>query len=229
MRIYFVRHGHPDYSKDCLTELGHKHAAAAAERLKDSGIERIYASTMGRAWQTAEHTAKKLGIDEITPCEFAREISWGAMNDEPIEEKGHPWLLTAKTIREGGVLSDQAWRTRENYCNNKLLQTTAHVIEGLDAWLESLGYRREGEFYRVMEERPYQTVALFGHGTASATVFSHLFNIPLPQIIGLLYIDYTCVIVVELPDRPGELVFPKLVSTDAHHIAGLEIENVYGN
>jgi hypothetical protein len=86
-----------------------------------------------------------------------------------------------------------------------------------------------GEFYRVMEEQPYKTVALFGHGTASATVFSHLFNIPLPQIIGLLYIDYTCVIVVELPDRPGELVFPKLVSTDAHHIAGLEIENVYGN
>ena len=38
MRIIFVRHGHPNYVNDCLTELGHKHAAAAAERLKDEGI-----------------------------------------------------------------------------------------------------------------------------------------------------------------------------------------------
>ena len=33
MRIVFVRHGHPNYEKDCLTELGHRHAEAAALRL----------------------------------------------------------------------------------------------------------------------------------------------------------------------------------------------------
>ncbi len=27
MRIIFVRHGHPNYERDCLTELGVKHAA----------------------------------------------------------------------------------------------------------------------------------------------------------------------------------------------------------
>jgi len=35
MRIIFVRHGHPNYEKDCLTELGHRQAEAAAQRLKD--------------------------------------------------------------------------------------------------------------------------------------------------------------------------------------------------
>ena len=35
MRILFVRHGHPNYEKDCLTDLGHLHAAAAAERLSE--------------------------------------------------------------------------------------------------------------------------------------------------------------------------------------------------
>ena len=30
MRIVFVRHGHPDYKNDCLTELGHKQAVAIA-------------------------------------------------------------------------------------------------------------------------------------------------------------------------------------------------------
>ena len=228
MRIYFVRHGHPDYTTDTLTALGHKHAAAAAERLKDCGIKRVYASTMGRATQTAEHTAKLLGLDVI-PCDFAREISWGPMDDAPMLDGGHPWLLTARTIKEGKDLFDPDWRERENYCNNKLLMTTDAVITGLDAWLETLGYKREGSFYRVMGEPSCKTVALFGHGTASATVFSHLFNLPLPQVIGLLYIDYTCVTVVELPETAGALVYPKLVSTDAHHIKGLETENVYGN
>ena len=227
MKIYFVRHGHPNYQNDCLTALGNKHAAAAAERLKNCGIERVFSSTMGRAWQTAEYTAQALGLD-ITPCDFAREISWGAINDTPILDGGHPWLLSARTVSEGKTLRDPAWRERENYCNNKLLQTTANVIEGLDAWLGELGYVREGEYYRVASRIPYRAVALFGHGTASATEFSHLFNLPLPQVIGLLSIDYTCVTVIELPDKVGELVYPRLISTDAHHIAGLEAENVYG-
>lgn len=228
MRIYFVRHGHPDYKKNCLTELGHKQASAAAERLKSSGIERVFSSTMGRAWQTAEHTANALGLDVI-PCEFAREISWGPMDDTPMLDGGHPWLLTARTIAQGKNLFDPNWRESEHYCNNKFLMTTENVITGLDAWLETLGYKREGSFYRATGEGKHKTVALFGHGTASATVFSHLFNVPIPQVIGLLYIDYTCVTVVEFPDKVGELVYPKLVSTDAHHIKGLEIENVYGN
>ncbi len=29
MRIIFVRHGHPDYTNDCLTELGHLQAGAS--------------------------------------------------------------------------------------------------------------------------------------------------------------------------------------------------------
>lgn len=60
MRIVFVRHGHPNYKDDCLTELGHLHAKAAADRPKNEGIQKIYSSTCGRAFQTAEYTAKVL-------------------------------------------------------------------------------------------------------------------------------------------------------------------------
>ena len=42
MRIIFVRHGHPDYKNDCLTEVGHLHAEAASERLKGESIQRIF-------------------------------------------------------------------------------------------------------------------------------------------------------------------------------------------
>ena len=38
MRIIFIRHGAPDYARDCLTETGRIQAAAAAERLAGEGI-----------------------------------------------------------------------------------------------------------------------------------------------------------------------------------------------
>ena len=74
MLIYFVRHGHPDYKNDCLTELGKRQAAAAAERLRSSGIEKIISSTNGRAVETAEYTARALGL-EVDARDFLREIS----------------------------------------------------------------------------------------------------------------------------------------------------------
>lgn len=49
MDIYFIRHGHPNYETDSLTELGNKQAKAVSNRLKNCNIERIYSSTMGRA------------------------------------------------------------------------------------------------------------------------------------------------------------------------------------
>ena len=49
MRIIFVRHGEPDYRNDCLTDLGRLQAQAAAERLREEGIEEIWSSPLGRA------------------------------------------------------------------------------------------------------------------------------------------------------------------------------------
>ena len=63
MRIIFVRHGHPDYTKDCLTELGHKQAEAVAERLKDEKIDKFFSSSCGRAYETALHIAEGRGME----------------------------------------------------------------------------------------------------------------------------------------------------------------------
>ncbi|MBE6553132.1 MAG: histidine phosphatase family protein [Ruminococcaceae bacterium] len=92
-----------------------------------------------------------------------------------------------------------------------------------------MGYERAGDYYRVVGNSTNRSVAMFSHGGASGAALSHLFHIPFPQLCGLLHIDFTAVTVVELADRVGELVYPKLLSSDAHHIAGIEIENVYGN
>lgn len=90
MRIILIRHGDPNYEKDCLTELGHKQAAAAAQRLLSEGIDEIYSSPQGRAFQTAEYFSKASGIKDIHILDFIREIRYGR-EGELYDDKWHPW------------------------------------------------------------------------------------------------------------------------------------------
>ena len=114
MRIIFVRHGHPNYEKDCLTALGNKHAEAAAERLREEGIEQIFSSTCGRAYETAEYTAKMLGLP-IIKCDFMREISWGPMENEELFSNGHPWDTVDKMVTDKESLLCPNWREKEPF------------------------------------------------------------------------------------------------------------------
>lgn len=229
MKIYFVRHGHPDYENDCLTELGHKQAEATADRLKDSGIEHIFSSSMGRALQTAKHTAKHLGL-EVSSCDFIREICWNSIDDEPILANGHPWNVANIHVSENKSLFDRDWRKNNPYCRSQVIECIETVTRGLDAWLEELGYKREGEYYRVIGTDTEKTVAMFSHGGASAVALSHMFNIPFPQFCGAAYLDFTSITVVQLPNKTGELIYPKmLLFNDVKHVEGIGGDNFYGN
>ena len=88
MRIIFVRHGHPNYEKDCLTDLGVLHAKAVAQRLKNENepIEKIFSSTCGRALETASFIDSKFGVG-VVGLDFMREIKWGSV-DGAIRDEG---------------------------------------------------------------------------------------------------------------------------------------------
>ena len=229
MRIIFVRHGHPNYINDCLTELGHKHAAAAAERLKEEGISAIYSSTCGRAYETAEYTAKQYGLP-IVKCEFMREISWGSVDNEPIIFDGHPWSTVDNMVAKGESILNSDWASQEPFVRNKMVSYVENIADALDEWLKMLGYTREGLYYRVTGLSTNKTIAAFGHGGAGSAIFSHLFNLPYPFVCTTLNQDYTGITIVELPDTPGALVKPRFeIMNDARHMKDLRIENVYEN
>lgn len=227
MRIIFVRHGHPDYEKDCLTELGHLHAAAAAERLRNEGVERIYSSTCGRAFETAQHLGNLIGLPAIG-CDFMREISWGDA-DGPAYANGHPWTIAEQMAAAGEMLVDPDWRAHPDFCRNRLLACCDKVAGETDAWLASLGFVREGLYYRAAGGAP-GALAAFGHGGASAAMLSHLFNLPFPFVCHTMGPDYTGITIVELPDRLGMLVSPRFeLLNDARHIRGLRADSYYGH
>lgn len=62
MRLYIIRHADPDYPNNTITPEGHLEAQALAKRLSSHGLDRIYASPLGRALDTMRYTADSLGM-----------------------------------------------------------------------------------------------------------------------------------------------------------------------
>ncbi|MBQ9859875.1 MAG: histidine phosphatase family protein [Clostridia bacterium] len=221
MKICFVRHGEPDSRTGELTPRGHKQAAAAAERLMHYGIESVYASTLCRAQQTAQYTADKLGVD-ILPCEFIREISWESLDGEPLPAGGEPWRQADLLVSEGKSLFMADWQNHYPYNNSKVVERVAQVAEGVDEWLLQLGYRREGDYYRVVGENTNKTVAMFSHAGSSSAALSHMVNIPFPHFCGAFRPEHTSITVVYLSDEVGTLTYPCIcLFNDEKHKEGI--------
>ncbi len=228
MRIIFVRHGHPDYAKDCLTPLGVLQASAVAERLMSENISEIFASTMGRATETAQYTADRLTLP-IHGLDFMREVRWGASDGASLAYGGHPWQTVAAMIGRGESIRSARWREEETFCHNVVLSHIDRITAGFDAWLSELGYVREGEHYRVVGDNTDRTVALFSHGGASTVVLSHLFGIPFPLLCNAVRPNFTAVTVLKLSDARGALVLPSIeLLNDDRHLGRPELAVEFG-
>lgn len=228
MRIVFVRHGHPNYKDDCLTELGHLHAEAAAKRLADEPFGAIYSSTCGRARETAEHIAAPHGLD-VTSYDFMREIHWGSKSKD-IFMDGNPWNLVDYMVKEGQTLMSPTWRGEFPFAEDDVyLSSYDTVSAGIDGWLEELGFTREGEYYRVGTVK-HETVAMVSHGGASQVALAHMFNLPVPFVCRAICPNFTAITVVTLNGAEGELISPRFeIMNDARHIRDLEANTYFGN
>lgn len=215
MRIIFVRHGEPNYEKDCLTETGKKQAAAAAIRLEREGIEEIYASPQGRASQTAAYTAERLGLP-VRTLDYMHEISWGGPG---IPQEGHPWTLSDWMIsREDFDFYREDWRQHPYFKGNAAVRYLDEISVKFDAFLREQGYRHEGTRYYCETDRQ-KTIALFSHGGSGACVLSHLLALPFPYVCTVMPYEFTSVIILEFPVRKDEYVHPRIeLFNDAAHI-----------
>ena len=221
MRLIFVRHGEPDYEHDCLTERGRIQAEAAAERLREEGIEEIYASPLGRAAETAAVTAEALGLP-VKTLDYMRELHWGSVDGTPLPRNGHPWDLADLLATEGFDLTDPAWREHPYFSNNIVTAEADSVARQTDGWLLSLGYERRGAYYRcVRPDDTQKAVALFSHGGSSAAAMGHILNLPFPYACGLFHLEFTGITVIRLDRNPGRQALPCLeLANDGRHIRG---------
>ena len=221
MRIVFVRHGEPDYTHDCLTEQGKLQALAAAERLREEGIEEIFSSPLGRAAETAAATAELLKLP-VKTLDYMRELHWGSTDGTPLPSDGHPWDLADLLAGEGWDLTNPGWREHPYFRNNRVTENVDMVAQRTDEWLLSLGYERNGAFYRcVRPDDRQKTVALFSHGGSSAAAMGHILNLPFPYACGLFHLEFTGITIIRLDRNPGQQRLPCLeLANDGRHING---------
>ncbi len=219
MRIVFVRHGEPDYARDCLTELGRIQAEKAAQRLLGEGIGEIYASPLGRARETAQAAAEVLGLP-VKTLDFMEEVRWGSADGEELYAGGHPWAIADEMARQGMELNRPDWRDAPWFRTNRVVECVDRVERGIDEWLAGFGYLREGKHYRhAEEEEQHKTVALFSHGGSSCAAMGHILGLPFPYAIALLHLDFTGITVVRLDSRAGIGAIPQLkCSNDTAHL-----------
>jgi len=219
MKLILVRHGDPNYELDCLTELGRKQAKVVAERLMEEGIEEVYASCLGRAKQTAQAFIDRSGIGPMHVLDFMQELRFGKA--DALYQSGNPWLGALELVHQGEDLQSPDWREYPQFKENMATVDADHVMAGTDEWLATLGYQREGLYYRCTNEDDREkTIVLFSHGGSSTALLSRVLNIPFPHMCVVLgHIRHTAITVLQFDPRPGVLSMPIVeVMVDARHL-----------
>lgn len=222
MILFFVRHGDPCYNPDSLTPLGLRQAEAVGRRLAGKGLDRVFASPMKRARQTAQPAAEMLAKD-IEILDFASEAhAWDELT--LVHEDGRRvWacadketkkLFASPEVRALGM----KWYTHPAFQNTTYQMGMERIAREADAWLSSLGYERgwtEG-LYRE-ERKNNDRVALFAHAGFGSAFLSHILGIPYPVYSQMFDLSHSCMTVIEFNDDGG-VVIPSVItmSNDAH-------------
>lgn len=157
MHLFVIRHAQPNDESETggdgdppLSELGLAQARAIGRFLEEEHVDHVVSSPMARALQTAEPTARRLGV----------EIEL----DDDLKEAG--WQLGAYR------------RTEENLDHfiEALRENPDFLFEpeGRAAFTE----RVVGSFTRIARENPGRNVAVFCHGMVTACLIGWILDKP---------------------------------------------------
>ncbi|MCR5001211.1 MAG: histidine phosphatase family protein [Lachnospiraceae bacterium] len=213
MRLILVRHGEPDYKNDRLTEKGIIQAELTAQYLKRENIKTVYSSPMGRAYHTAEYTARAAGVD-LEVLDFMHEIDWGDISpcskEDKLDHDGHPWALGFKLLtEEPGYVGSNDWEDHHFFKDNKCMEYYYRISDLFDAFISGHGYTRKDGLYFCTDECR-DTIALFAHGGSGAIMLSHLLNLPFPFVLTTMPFGLCSISVIELWPEKDKLAVPIL-------------------
>lgn len=206
MRLHIIRHADPDYENNTLTPAGHLEAQALARRLATRGLDRLYTSPLPRARLTAGYAANLLKLD-VEVLEWTAEPylhfelePWG---------RAAAWDLPGEIIRGGDALPTHAdWHTLAPLADPAIRETFERVRRDSDAFLEALGYRREGGRYRIVRGHRERVAVVCHNGTALFWL-AHLLEVPLTLFWSGFWMAPSSVTTVLFDERSREWAVPR--------------------
>lgn len=174
MRILIIRHGDPNYEKNCLTEKGVREAELLSYRLLKEDIKKAYLSPYGRADQTGHAYLDKTNIPYET-CDFLREFPTRIKDPKTGERKCMWDLLPSFAEKYPSLYDINEWYKVPVLSEADAKGEYDRVIKGFDKILESHGYKRDGMHYKAVNSNT-DTIAFFCHFGVEAVLLSYLFN-----------------------------------------------------
>ncbi|MDL2232719.1 histidine phosphatase family protein [Ruminococcaceae bacterium OttesenSCG-928-L11] len=219
MRLHIIRHGDPDYANDSLTPLGHREAAALAERMAAFPLEAIYSSPMGRARQTGAYTADKQGLP-VTVLPWAEEVRLpgGVPDTDMIPNPVAIWNLPAHMLRECESHPD-GWMNAPSMHPPKTEEKFAEIRSGWEAFLGLYGIAYRDGLAFAERELPRHDIALFCHHGLCLSLLSLLMGIPATVLWRSAWVAPTSVttLLFEEMDR-AQINFRLLCMGDTTHL-----------
>lgn len=217
MRLYIIRHADPDYPNNTITPEGHLEAQALARRLAKHGLDRIYASPLGRAIDTMRYTAELLGMPHEIE-EWTQELNHLKLEDTPYGRLSH-WDLPGEVIRSQEPLpTHDSWKELSYYAGTESPETYAYLKEHSDEFLKRQGFERSGGKYRILRKSQDQ-VAVFCHGGFGLTWLAHLLELPLSLVWAGFWMPPSSVTTILFDERSDEWATPRCIGFgDVSHL-----------
>ena len=231
MLFFYIRHGDPIYDPDSLTVLGEKQAEALAKRLAAYGIDKVYASSSGRAMKTAKPTCDLLK-KEMEIKDFANEsYTWGEFS---IEKNGNRiWMFqdeeTRRIFADDKMLAlGHKWYEYEGMSTYK--KGVERISKETTEFFKELGYEKIGNTgkYKVLKSNN-ERVAFFAHQGFGLLFLSEILGIPYPLFTTRFDLCHSSMTVIDFQESDGFSVPMVLTLSSDSHIYREGLPTKYNN
>ena len=185
VRLYLIRHGETEWNKSVrfqgqqeipLNETGRMQADLIGKRLAGEGIEAIYSSDLGRAWETAKIIAQNLNIH---PGDLKKEASFREVNFGAWE----------------GLTFSQRKEKDPAYLKKWMNDPVRTVCPGGESYLEHF-QRVEKGLKDLLQKEAGKKVALVTHGGPIRAIVQSALGLP-PLSFWNLRVDNASVSIIE--------------------------------
>jgi broad specificity phosphatase PhoE len=220
MELVLVRHAQPEWNRDRaaqvdpeLTELGHRQASYAAERLRSIRFDEVLVSTATRAQQTAEPIRQ--GLSDV-PTE---DRGWLHEIRMPAAWQGTPTEEVGRVLREARDRSRAEWW--DGMPGGETFRDFhARVTLGLDAELGELGIERDHEqgLWHV-PDGDRRRLLVIAHAGTNSVVLGHLLGLdPEPWEWERFASDHASLTVLRSVAIGGSHIFSLQRFSDVSHL-----------
>ncbi|MHB1651246.1 MAG: histidine phosphatase family protein [Desulfitobacteriaceae bacterium] len=174
-----------------LSENGLKQARRLAIRLREAGINHLYASDAPRAIATAEEIRKELLLPELLTSPYLREFSFG-------EWEGKVWA----DLRESYPEIFRVWDTEPHLVQVPGGETMQRVSDRAWNFLEEILVKHAGE-----------TICLVSHGLTLKLLVTRAMGLAVQEWNQTPWQFNTAVNILEIKDG---IIIPQIVADCAH-------------